>query len=119
MSFPSGNQVDGLLLVANNNATREKAGNEKENIFMTNGVFNIELLRLHTSDRDDILRERISAQREIMRPWRTWVLKELNSVHDMGSSDFNCSGSTNQIVMRFSGNHFQASRKVVLEAHDN
>ena len=38
-----------------NNATREKAGNERAKLFMTNWVFNIELLRLHRSDRDKIL----------------------------------------------------------------
>ena len=54
---------------------------------------------------------------QVMRPGRNWATKEQNYVIQMRSSILNCSDSTSQIVIRFSGNHIQVSRKVVLEAH--
>ena len=44
--------------------TREKAGNERTNIFVTNGVFNFELLRLHKFKREKILRGPYSGIKE-------------------------------------------------------
>ena len=38
------------------NTTREKAGNEGADLFIPNGVFNLELLRIHKSDCNDILK---------------------------------------------------------------
>ena len=53
-----------------------------------------------------------------MRPRRKRATKEQNYVYQMGSSNLNCSGSTSQIVMRFSKNTIEVARKVLLEAHD-
>ena len=41
----------------NNNATKENAGNARAKLFIPNGVFNLELPRIHKSDCDDIPKE--------------------------------------------------------------
>ena len=65
-----------------------------------------------------MLPNRSSAQRIIIGPGRKRATKEQTYLYQTGSSNLNCSGSTNQIVMRFSKNTIEVSRKVLLAAHD-
>ena len=49
---PGGNQVDDLPPVVH--APRKIAGRRKANIFMPNGVFKRDVLRIHPSDREQV-----------------------------------------------------------------
>ena len=66
----------------------------------------------------NLLPNRSSAQRVLMRPRRKRATQEQNYLVQVGSSSVTCSGSTSSNAIRFSGNHIQVSRNVVLEAHD-
>ena len=53
-----------------------------------------------------------------MRLGKEAGLSDQNYLWHGGYSNMTCSGSVLLVVTRFSGNHIQVSRKVVLEAHD-